>query len=210
MSFGKRTIRPRKDPKQDRSQATVDAILEAAAQILEKQQLEEAPSTTRIAERAGVSVGSLYQYFPNKEALISAVIRRFIRKHFSAIEQKIIEAEHLPLKDGVDVLAVSLIELQVQHTRLGKILLEWLLRVGDPSLVAEVDKEGEVALAQVLRRIAPKTRAIEPDYGGFVLYHTIRTFLSMTAYRQPERLSDPQMRVELSRMIYGYLRPDAG
>ncbi|CAG9234403.1 TetR family transcriptional regulator [Paraburkholderia tropica] len=65
----------RKQPKQRRSAATVDAILEAAARILETRG-PDGYTTNAIAERAGVSVGSLYQYFPNRDALTAALIDR--------------------------------------------------------------------------------------------------------------------------------------
>jgi AcrR family transcriptional regulator len=68
-------LRPRKAPKQARSHATVEAITEAAARILE-QHGHEGFSTNAVAERAGVSIGSLYQYFPRKDALIGALIMR--------------------------------------------------------------------------------------------------------------------------------------
>ena len=63
---------PRKRPKQDRSQATVEAILIAAAHILTENGYNKF-TTNRVAELAGVSIGSLYQYFPNKESLIFAL-----------------------------------------------------------------------------------------------------------------------------------------
>src|SRR5262245_9490004 len=67
--------KPRKHASQQRSRATVDALIEATARILVKEGFDSA-STNRIAEQAGVSVGSLYQYFPSKEALVAAVIQR--------------------------------------------------------------------------------------------------------------------------------------
>ena len=66
---------PRKSASQERSRSTVDALLEATARVLVKEGYDRA-STNRIAEVAGVSIGSLYQYFPNKEALVAAVIDR--------------------------------------------------------------------------------------------------------------------------------------
>ncbi|WP_339614563.1 TetR/AcrR family transcriptional regulator [uncultured Parvibaculum sp.] len=65
----------RKRPRQSRSQATVDAVLEAAARILERDGIS-AVNTNAVAELAGVSVGSLYQYFPDKEAIFAELIRR--------------------------------------------------------------------------------------------------------------------------------------
>lgn len=66
---------PRRTPKQRRSQFTREAIFEATAQIIETQG-EAALTTNRIAERAGVSVGTLYQYFANKEAILVEIARR--------------------------------------------------------------------------------------------------------------------------------------
>ena len=71
------SLKPRKQPQQRRANTTVDAILEAGIQVLLSNDFEKT-STTKIAERAGVSVGSLYQYFPDKRALLSAIVRRHI------------------------------------------------------------------------------------------------------------------------------------
>lgn len=68
-------LNPRKLPRQARSRALVDAILDAAARILAEQG-REALNTNMVAEKAGVSIGSLYQYFPNREAIIAAVAER--------------------------------------------------------------------------------------------------------------------------------------
>ena len=66
----------RKSPRQDRSKVTVDAILDATAHIIVTDGYDQL-STNRVAERAGVSIGSLYQYFPNKEALVGELVDRF-------------------------------------------------------------------------------------------------------------------------------------
>ena len=79
-------LEPRKSPVQARSAATVEAILEAAIQVL----LHEGKprlTTTRVASRAGVSVGTLYQYFPNKSALLQAVLKRHLDEVTEAVER---------------------------------------------------------------------------------------------------------------------------
>ncbi len=73
-------LEPRKSPMQARSTASVDAILEATIQVLLATGKERL-TTTRVAARAGVSVGTLYQYFPNKNSLLQAVLKR----HFDAV-----------------------------------------------------------------------------------------------------------------------------
>ncbi len=70
-----KSIAPRKSPQQTRAESTVAVIVEAAARILERRGFEGF-NTNAVAAKAGVSIGSLYQYFPNKDALLSALIAR--------------------------------------------------------------------------------------------------------------------------------------
>ena len=79
-------LTPRKSPRQGRSIATVDAIFEATTQVLLSDGLTRL-NTTRVAHRAGVSVGTLYQYFPNKRALLFAVLERHLAMLAGAIEK---------------------------------------------------------------------------------------------------------------------------
>ncbi|MDR3488568.1 MAG: TetR/AcrR family transcriptional regulator [Bradyrhizobium sp.] len=92
---GRATTSPRKTPIQERSKATVDVIAEAAARILAKEGAE-ALTTNRIAEVAGVSVGSVYQYFPNKEAIVAALLETRLMHSRSLIEA-------LPIADGTSL-----------------------------------------------------------------------------------------------------------
>ncbi len=78
-------LKPRKSPKQHRSKEMVEAILEASARILEE---GDAPFTTNhIAERAGVSIGSLYQYFPNADAIMAALIEQHVEEERASAEE---------------------------------------------------------------------------------------------------------------------------
>lgn len=77
-------LKPRKKPSQTRSTVTVDAIVEATIRIL-RQDGWAACTTTRIAALAGVSVGSLYQYFPNRNAIAVAIVRQRTRTYLSAV-----------------------------------------------------------------------------------------------------------------------------
>src|ERR1700753_2375960 len=83
---------PRKSPVQARSAASVDAILDATLQVLLRAG-RDALTTTRVAARAGVSVGTLYQYFPNKNALLQAVLRRHLDGVTEAVE-KVCRQQH--------------------------------------------------------------------------------------------------------------------
>src|SRR6201995_5409505 len=96
----KPATKPRKHASQARSRATVDALVEATARILVREGFDKA-STNRIAEVAGVSVGSLYQYFPGKEALVAALIGRHNQKVQQIVRAELAEAMTRPLQQGL-------------------------------------------------------------------------------------------------------------
>ena len=84
-------VQARKEAIQGRSKATVEAILRAAAHILVRTGYE-ATTTNRVAVEAGVSIGSLYQYFPNKEAIVSALIDRHLSDQMQWLRQAALHA----------------------------------------------------------------------------------------------------------------------
>lgn len=79
------TLKPRKTPIQARSAATVDGIFQATIQVLLAEGAQRL-TTTRVAERAGVSVGTMYQYFPHKQALLYAVVHQHLTEFVEAFE----------------------------------------------------------------------------------------------------------------------------
>src|SRR5438445_2470695 len=91
--------KPRKNASQERSRATVDALVEATARILVKEGFDKA-STNRIAEVAGVSVGSLYQYYPGKEALVAAVIERHNQQIMQVVGGTLAEITSQPIEQA--------------------------------------------------------------------------------------------------------------
>src|ERR1700693_2443208 len=88
---------PRKLASQERSRATVDALLEATTRILIKEGYDKA-STNRIAEVAGVSIGSLYQYFPSKEALVAAVVARHMQQVSQVTRNALVKVAARPIE----------------------------------------------------------------------------------------------------------------
>jgi AcrR family transcriptional regulator len=113
-----RRLSPRKKPAQSRAAATVHVILEAAAEILERQGLD-GYTTNEIAERAGVSIGSLYQYFPNKDAVTIALIER----EMAGMVEEIVAALSLsPPKRALQETIRAAVRNQVRRPQLARML----------------------------------------------------------------------------------------
>jgi AcrR family transcriptional regulator len=114
-------IEPRRSPRQARSAVTVDAILDAAAHVLETAGMD-AFNTNAIAERAGVSIGSLYQYFQAKEAILAALIRRKRRTLLDNIHQAAERGRQSCLNDAIAGLIQAGAAFQLAHPRLQRAL----------------------------------------------------------------------------------------
>ena len=113
--------KPRKMPTQARSQETVSVILEASARILESDGLA-AFNTNTIARRAGVSIGSLYQYFPNKDAILRALIGRFEEALHDAVVKAMQAEKGQELKTRLGVLVRALVTAHYERPRLNRVL----------------------------------------------------------------------------------------
>lgn len=112
---------PRKRPRQARSVATFEAILEAAARILESLGFAGF-KTNAVAERAGVSIGSLYQYFPSKDALIVELIRRERAKLSTHIVEAIQQHDAADLKEKLKLIIQASVQHQLSRPQLARTL----------------------------------------------------------------------------------------
>src|SRR5688572_26828094 len=106
-------LEPRKTPRQARSAATVEAIHTAAIQVLLAEGVARL-TTTRVAERAGVSVGTMYQYFPHKEALLFALVRQKLEEIAAAMEAASAGLAGKPLEAIADGLAQAWLEAKTE------------------------------------------------------------------------------------------------
>lgn len=129
VRMDKQHVKPRKKPTQRRSRVTVDAIIEGAAQVLRSRGYEAA-SVALIAERAGVSVGSIYQYFPSKEALLAAVMERHLAEFDGHLQTALPIALDLPLADAIELLVDATVSAHLEDVALHQVLVQEAPRVG--------------------------------------------------------------------------------
>jgi AcrR family transcriptional regulator len=143
-------LEPRKTPVQARSAASVEAILEATVQVLLSVGKERL-TTTRVASRAGVSVGTLYQYFPNKSALLKAALKRHLDEVTEEIERVCREQKGVTLRQMADGAAVvKQMGMRSNQAIVGMLQTSSEPLAKDPQLVAEM-LQG--AMAGISRRL---------------------------------------------------------
>lgn len=190
------SISPRKKPKQDRSQATVDALIEATARILVKEGVQRL-STNRVAEVAGVSVGSLYQYFPNKEALVEELRRRYEAQFLDRITAQMSRLGPLPLREAVPAFAEFMIGIHREdpklHNAVAAQVPEWERTFIHRIVLAYLEAHREEVRPQNL------------DLAAFIVEQAGEATIHNAALHCPERLDDPEFTEEVTRLLLGYL-----
>jgi AcrR family transcriptional regulator len=143
-------LQPRKLPRQMRSIATVDAILQATMEVLKRNDAGGA-STTRIALRAGVSVGTLYQYFPHQDALRFAALQRHLEHLAVALEQLCARHRRKPLAMLAHDFAVDYLELKIARAADRLLLQHHMSELGLEPTKAAVFTRAGVALGDLLQ-----------------------------------------------------------
>jgi len=204
--------KPRKQASQARSRATVDALVEATARILVDEGFDKA-STNRIAERAGVSVGSLYQYFPSKEALVIAVAERHNREIMQAVGVALDELGSLPVEAAVRRLIGVAIDGHRVNPELHRVLAEEVPRTGDLEGLRYVNEDAGRRFRQFLEEHRDEVAVQDLDLAAFVCATSIESLTHNAVLHRPELCSDEMaMRLidETSRLIVGYLNSPSG
>lgn len=193
-------IAPRKRPSQRRSAATVEAILEGAARILEERGLAGF-NTNAVAERAGVGVGSLYQYFPGKDALLAALIRRGWADLLDGVRRALAPQDGLVAT--LDRLVSVAVEQQAARPRLARVLDFEQQRLPLDAETAALAGAIGVAVAGLLARYAAELPGIHPAEAAADLATIARALVDRDG---EQGVPDPAgLRRRVRRAVFGYL-----
>jgi AcrR family transcriptional regulator len=198
--------KPRKDASQERSRATVDALVEATARILVREGFDKA-STNRIAEVAGVSVGSLYQYFPGKEALVAAVIERHQHDIMQTVRSELAEVLSQPVEKAVRKLVAIAVRAHRVDPALHRVVAEQIPRVGRLEKLAAFNRENYVLFKTYLEAHRDEICVADLDLASFVCVTSVEALTHNAVLS--EKLSDKAMDTligEITRLIAGYLK----
>lgn len=197
---------PRKEASQERSRATVNALVEATARILVREGFDKA-STNRIAAVAGVSVGSLYQYFPSKEALVAAVIDRHQQEIMQVVRGELAQAASQPIEQGVRTLVAVAVKAHRVDPKLHRVLAEQIPRVGKLEKVETFSRENYALFKAYLQSRRDEIRVADLELAAFVCVTSIEA-LTHTAVLHYEIVSEDAMEAlvdEATRLVVGYL-----
>jgi AcrR family transcriptional regulator len=200
--------KPRKLATQQRSRATVAALVEATARILVREGFDKA-STNRIAQVAGVSVGSLYQYFPSKEALVLAVLERHNRQIMEVVESALSDLDSLPFDKAVRRLVEAAIEGHRVDPNLHCVLAEQIPRTGE---LAHVETANRAALGRFWSYLESRREELgvaDVELAAFVCGTAIEALAHNAVLHHRDLASDDSVDAlvdETTRLIVGYLK----
>ena len=194
----------RKEPRQARSQATVDALLTATARVLVRDGYDRA-STNRVAETAGVSVGSLYQYFPTKEALVAALIDRHMTQMTALLETNIDDLRDAPLAVATRALVNLMLAAHAQNPRLHKIFTEQVPRMGKMSRFYEIERKMAERLRAFLDGHESELRTKNLDLSVFIVVCVVEALTHMTVVDHPGRFDEEELAEEITSLVLRYV-----
>ena len=196
--------KPRKLPRQTRSRELVEAILTAAARVFVREGWARA-TTNRIADAAGISVGSLYQYFPGKDAIAVELLRRHRARILDAVGHTLAGVDESTLEGRVSKLIRALLEAQELDPGLHRVLIENVLRTSARAEMIGFEDLVEKVVVEKLRAAAAEVRAPELELAAFLLVRTTMAITHAAVVDRPEYAKDPRLVREMTRMIVGYL-----
>ncbi len=190
---------PRKSPRQARARGTVDAILFAAAHIL-KTEGQARLSTNRIAALAGVSIGSVYQYFPNKQAIVESLRERHEAFYLEAVQNGIESATGAELRESLATMIRRMTDLHrsdiALHGELGS----------EAALTEERRADYVERLRAYLVEHAAELRAIpDPELTAYVITKSLEHLIHGIALEEPARLENAHYVDELVELAARYL-----
>jgi AcrR family transcriptional regulator len=199
---------PRKSASQERSRLTVDALLEATARVLMKEGYDRA-STNKIAAVAGVSIGSLYQYFPSKEALVAAVIDRHMQEMFQVVRDALAKVAARPIEVAARELVSVMLDAHRVNPELHGVLAEQVPRTGRLENIEAINREAYALVRGYLEAHRDELDVADPDVAAFICVTAVEALTHAAIVRRPEILTDEKadrLVDDVTRLVVRFLR----
>jgi AcrR family transcriptional regulator len=201
----KTRVTPRKEPRQDRSKRLVDALLAATSRVLVKEGYA-ATSTTRVAEVAGVSIGSLYQYFPSKEALVAALVDDHIAKILAIMGDATLVLHEAPLENAVRSFVKTVLLAHAVNPELHAVLTQNFSKIEGFEKVRGLNLQARQLLAAYLGYRRGSVRPKNLELASFILVHSVQAVVSAAVVEPSLRVDDEELVDELTMLVLSFLK----
>ena len=201
------TLKPRRQPRQARSQVTVDAIFEATIQVLLSLGLQRL-TTIKVADRAGVSVGTLYQYYPNKQALLYGVLQRHLDRVGDALGTAAASVHGTTLATMIPVVVQAFVQAKTERIDEARALSVVANELDTRELVQAAEKRGRDTLSDML------ATATDARFDNLLLVSYVLTVAMVGPTRAMIEGATPRtilrsLRGQLESLCLGYLEREA-
>lgn len=195
---------PRNQPQQPRARATVAVILDAAIRVLDQEGLD-AMTTTRVAEVAGVSVGTLYQYFANKGAIIEALQARELERADALLKRLLESSTAASDRELAQAVVAGLLGLYRAAPTLHRVLTVEGLRFSPPERVLAFDARSVALVRAFLSLAGSRLRQTNLDAAAFVIFQSVRAAMLAYLLESPAGVDDAIIVSELTELVVRYL-----
>lgn len=190
-----------KNPTQERSRQTVATILDACAKLLITEGFYSI-TTDKIAKEAGVSIGSLYQFFGNKESVVQALVKNIMEEDKALFTEKIRTLIHLPIQERLPQITNAAIETAKRNAELRAKISTIQYYVTDQNYIAETYDFFQKHIQEAL----PVIPGRDNQKVSYLLVHTFVGLMNTLAIRNPADLQDPELAKEVSNLFVSYLK----
>ena len=197
----------RNPPRQPRSRATVAAILDAMIRVLDREG-SDAATTTRVAEVAGCSVGTLYQYFSNRDAILDALQDRELARATELMHGVLARGANGSGAEVARAVVTGLLDLYAAAPALHRVLVIEGLRVTPPDRVQAFDVRVVNLIRAFLGSTSIAIRRRNLDAAAFVIYQSVRATMLARLLEAPPQIDDETLIEELTDLVLRYLVED--
>ena len=195
----------RKSPQQGRSKVLVSAILEATVRILPKIGSRKI-TTKKIADLAGVSIGSLYQYFPNKESVLAALMDMAMKLQTAETQRKIKEISGKSIDDSVSIMVDFALDLFLKEREKNRELFLQASELGRVPTLLKLRQTVVEQLALEMEKHHPGLNQAEYVRVSFIAVNSIMGVVHTMIYDESQNYSVAELSLEMNEMLKSYFK----
>ena len=195
-----------RSPVQDRAKETVSTILTAATHLFDREGIDGA-STNKIAEHAGVGIGSLYQYFRNKDQIVKALTQKVIDSKMEVIREVLSKSKSTTLEEGVASVVSALVQSKAQNSRMERLLELQAPKIGIAvKLMEQADRAMMELFIEYLEPYEAELKVKDMEFTVFIVMQAIKGVMIMTNQVRPEYLKSGKVEPVLTKMVLAALQ----